>query len=160
MTEEIREIGDREIEREERESIESREYRHRHIDIDIEKRKRKGRERRFYVPSKFENTFDMLQTILKREHSNFSQWVRDQTESYVRLHEPGNPQQRLDTILKIGKAYHAPGKICEVRDCCRDVTMILLWHDFKTKENREVGMCRKHGLMYSREFPDIWKVLK
>jgi hypothetical protein len=144
MSEEIVEIGDRDREID---------YRHRHIDIDIRHRKKK--ERRFYVPATFENTFDMLQNILKREHSNFSQWVRDQTESYVRLHEPGNPQQRIDTILKIGKAYHAPGKICGFKDCMRDAIGVALF----LPRNEEYGYCSKH-LKHIKENCQVWKVLK
>lgn len=107
-------VPDSECGEERGESIESIEYGHGHMDIDIDidigrgrHRKRKGKVRRFYVPVKFENTFDMLQSILKREGSNFSIWVRDQTERYVRLHEPGNPQQRIDTIIQLGKPYVA-----------------------------------------------------
>lgn len=131
------------------------EYRHRHIDIDIETRdKRKSRERRFYIPASFENTFDLLQTILKREHSNFSQWVRDNAESYVRLHEPGNPQQRLDTILRLGKAYHAPSRICGFKDCLRDSVTVGVF----VQNGKEYGLCHKH-LAEAKDCPRSWKFL-
>jgi hypothetical protein len=97
----------------------------------------------------------MLQTILKREHSNFSQWVRDQTESYVRLHEPGNPQQRIDIILKIGKAYHAPSKICGFKDCMRDAIGAAIF----LPRNETYGYCHKH-LKEIKENCQVWKVLK
>ena len=127
-------------------------YGYRHIDIDIDRRKKK--ERRFYVPSSFECTFDMLQSILKREKSNFSKWVREQTESYVRLHEPGNPQQRLDTILKIGKAYHAPGRVCGFKDCMRDAIGVAVY----IPRNEEYGYCAVHGKTI-KDYADLWRVL-
>jgi len=131
------------------------EYRHRHIDIDIERReKRKSRERRFYIPSSFENTFDLLQTILKREGSNFSRWVRDNAESYVRLHEPGNPQQRLDTILRLGKAYHAPSRICGFKDCMRDSVTVGVF----VQNGKEYGLCKKH-LTEAKDCKGSWKFL-
>jgi hypothetical protein len=144
------EIGDRDRDRE-------RDYRHRHIDIDIETRdKRKSRERRFYIPVSFENTFDLLQTILKREGSNFSRWVRDNAESYVRLHEPGNPQQRLDTILKLGKAYHAPSPICGFKDCMRDVVAVAIF----LQTDKEYGLCEKHKKEAEELGRKVWRFLK
>jgi len=137
------EIGDRDREIE---------YRHRHIDIDIRHRKKK--ERRFYVPASFENTFNLLQTILKREHSNFSQWVRDNAESYVRLHEPGNPQQRLDMILRLGKAYHAPSRICGFKDCLRDSIAVGIF----IQNGKEYGLCEKH-LEEAKDCGGSWKFL-
>ncbi len=96
-------------------------YRHRHIDIDIlDKRKEKKRkERRFYVPDRYQILFEKLEAILKREESSLSEWIRDQAEPYVRLHEPGNPQQRLDIILIDKKSYKAP-KFCGYRRCNRE----------------------------------------
>lgn len=137
------EIGDRDREIE---------YRHRHIDIDIRHRKKK--ERRFYVPASFENTFNLLQTILKREHSNFSQWVRDNAESYVRLHEPGNPQQRLDMILRLGKAYHAPSRICGFKDCLRDSVAVGVF----IQNGKGYGLCKKH-LQEAKDCGRSWKFL-
>jgi hypothetical protein len=141
-------------ERVEREEDREEEYGHRHMDIDI-KNKRRTKVRRFYVPTKFENTFNMLQSILKREGINFSQWVREQTEGYVRLHEPGNPQQRLDIILKLGKAFHSPSKICGFRDCMRDVVGVALY----LPRNEEYGYCLVHARLI-KENSDLWKVLK
>lgn len=60
-----------------------------------------------YVPENLIPTFRQLQDILKREGSSLSKWVRQNAISYVRLHEPGNPQQRIDVILKNGQAYKA-----------------------------------------------------
>lgn len=57
-------------------------------------------------------TYLKLKEILKRENANLSDLFFQFCEQYVRLHEPGNPQQRLDTIAKLGKAYRA-GKCFE-----------------------------------------------
>jgi len=81
---------------------------------------KQSRVRRIYVPAEFEPTMETLKEILKREGRSISGWIRDNADQYVRLHEPGNPQQRLDTILKLGKAYHAPGPICGFKNCLRD----------------------------------------
>lgn len=66
------------------------------------------KERRFYIPNDFEITFQKLLGILKRENKSVSKWIRENAENYVRLHEPGNPQQTLTRILKHGSAYKAP----------------------------------------------------
>ena len=93
-------------------------YRHRHIDIDINKK-----ERRFYIPQYFQTKMILLEDILQREGISLSAWFRRQAEEYVRLHEPGNPQQRIDTIIKLGKAYRAvPLCECGVKATRRVVT--------------------------------------
>jgi hypothetical protein len=104
-------VPDREDESGERE-LESREYRHRHIDIDIDidtdsRRRRKTKARRFYVPWQFEFDFQEMEKILAREGKTFSKWIREEVTHYVMLHGPGNPQQRIDTIMELGKPYVA-----------------------------------------------------
>jgi hypothetical protein len=108
----------------------------------------------FYFPESFQNTFDLLHTILKREGSNFSQWTRDNAESYVRVHEPGNPQQRLDTILRLGKAYHAPSRICGFKDCMRDSVTVGVF----LQNGKEYGLCKKH-LQEAKDCGRSWKFL-
>ena len=103
-------IPDSECGEERVESIESIEYRHRHIDIDIDTdstRKRKRKERRFYVPWQFEFDFEKMEKILAREGKTFSKWIREEVTHYVMLHDLGNPQQRIDTIMELGKPYIA-----------------------------------------------------
>ncbi len=82
------------------------EYRHRHIDIDIVP-KRQPKERRLYIPFFWEHRFKQLQAILAREGNSVSRWFREQADPYINQHEPGNPQQRIDTIMRIGKPYRA-----------------------------------------------------
>lgn len=63
--------------------------------------------REFYIPSNYEQTFIELAKILKRENKSLSEWIRAHAVSYVNLHCPGNPQQRMDVILKHGRPYRA-----------------------------------------------------
>ena len=65
------------------------------------------KQKRFYVPPEWEEVLKKLEEIVKRENRTFSEWVREAANSYVRLHEPGNPQQLLTTIMEIGHAYRA-----------------------------------------------------
>lgn len=78
------------------------EYVHVHRYIDIEDKQGK-----FYIPKNQQLTFKKLREILRRERKSLSAWILDNAVSYVRLHEPGNPQQRIDIILKNGQAYRA-----------------------------------------------------
>lgn len=73
------------------------------------------RERRFYVSHEFEPTLQKLMEILKRDSKSLSQWIREHAVEYVRVHEPGNPQQTLTRILKSSKAYRAPD--CSFANC-------------------------------------------
>lgn len=59
------------------------------------------------VPQEAEGAFKKLPEIADRENRSMTEIVVELIESYVRLHEPGNPQQRLDVIVRDGKAYHA-----------------------------------------------------
>jgi len=65
------------------------------------------KERRFYCPPQWEKILDELEKILKREGKSLSSWIRENAVSYVELHRPGNPQQRLDIISEVGHAYRA-----------------------------------------------------
>ena len=61
----------------------------------------------FYIKPECQITITKLAEILEREGKSVSQWILDNAESYVRLHEPGNPQQTLTYIIKNGKPYRA-----------------------------------------------------
>jgi len=142
---------------------EDREEEYRYIDIDIS---RLGRPRQnsdekherliqVYVNKNKRSTYKVLLSILQREGKSFSAWVFDNAETYVRLHEPGNPQQRLDTILKTGKAFHSPSRICGFKDCMRDAIGVALY----LPRNEEFGYCSKHS-QDIKEHIEFWKVLK
>jgi len=98
--------------------------------------------------------YENLKAILKREKKSFSSWVLENAESYVRLHEPGNPQQRLDTILRLGKAYHAPSRICGFKDCLRDSVAVGVF----IQNGKGYGLCKKH-LQEAKDCGRSWKFL-
>lgn len=70
--------------------------------------------RNFYVDELFitEKTWEKLADIAKREGSSRSAIVRRLVKDYVRAHAPGNPQQRLDRIIKTGRPYRWDPKMC------------------------------------------------
>jgi len=98
--------------------------------------------------------YENLKAILKREKKSFSSWVLENAESYVRLHEPGNPQQRLDTILRLGKAYHAPSRVCGFKDCLRDAVAVGVF----IQNGKEYGLCKKH-LKEAKDCGKSWNFL-
>ena len=98
--------------------------------------------------------YENLKVILKREKKSFSSWVLENAESYVRLHEPGNPQQRLDMIMRLGKAYHAPSRICGFKDCMRDSVTVGVF----LQNGKEYGLCKKH-LQEAKDCGRSWKFL-
>lgn len=63
-------------------------------------------------------TYSKMRNILFREGKSFSSWIWERAREYVRLHEPGNPQQTMDYIIENGRSYHAPPtcKVCHERD--------------------------------------------
>jgi hypothetical protein len=106
---------------------------------------------------------DAVKKIFAREavsakRSSLSHFFVEKMEEYHRLHEPGNPQQRLDVILKTGKAYYAPGPVCRARDCFRNVAKVLNWKKSKT-ETEQVGLCEKHAELCLREFPLSYSII-
>jgi tRNA-dihydrouridine synthase len=114
---------------------------------------------RMYLKPEDLHNFGKLKQIAKREGRPVAEVVRELVEGYVRLHEPGNPQQRLDVVLKTGKAYHAPSPICQVRDCMRNIDKVLAYRPSRKSEYKEVGMCAKHASWYLHEFPLAYSVL-
>lgn len=111
-----------------------------------------------YVPPGKKKMLQEVREMLDREGKSLSKFVIEKAEEYHRLHDPGNPQQLLDVIMKLGKAYHAPGPLCEVRDCFRKVWKPLLRQIPHTKK-QVVGMCELHGRQYLRELPLVYSLL-
>jgi hypothetical protein len=58
-----------------------------------------------YIPPLKKDIVNKTKELLEREGSSLSQFLLAAIEEYYRLHEPGNPQQRLDTIVELGHAY-------------------------------------------------------
>jgi len=73
----------------------------------------------FYLPDNKKHILREAKEIFKREGTSLSRFLVDKLEEYVELHAPGNPQQRIDTIIQIGKAYHAP-LVCAIKNCLRN----------------------------------------
>jgi hypothetical protein len=90
-----------------------------------------------------------VKEIAKREGKSVSQLIREFLESYARLHEPGNPQQRLDTVIRLGKKYVAP-KVCDFQNCLRDAVAVGTYH------GEEYNLCQVH-LKLLKDSPD-WKI--
>jgi len=111
----------------------------------------------FYVPEEWKGTLDKLEEILKREeHKTFSEWIREQISTYVRLHEPGNPQQRLDTIAAIGHAYRAEsccvcGKQAEVQAFTEKGLNLLYCRECYEKKGRRVTIGYREVFKKKRE---------
>jgi hypothetical protein len=59
-------------------------------------RKREYPQAILYVPGDMQPTLKKLREILDREGKSVSAWFREQAVDYVREHEPGNPQKRLE----------------------------------------------------------------
>ncbi len=141
---------DRDVEREERERDEREEYTYTYIRT----RTRTKRKLTLYIPEHSRLLVDNARTVLKREHKNLSNFLIEQLQSYYRLHEPGNPQQRLDTIMRLGKAYHAPSRICGFKDCLRDSIAVGIF----IQNGKEYGLCKKH-LQEAKDCGGSWKFL-
>jgi len=94
---------------------------------------------RMYLKKEDLETWRILKEIAQREGKSIAQIVREQVESYVRLHEPGNPQQRLDTIIRLGKKYVAP-KVCMVKDCMRDAVAVATY----LNDGKDYFLCEEH----------------
>lgn len=120
-------------------------------------RKRRGASTKkltLYVPVDKQLLVDNVRGPLKREKSSISRFLIEKLEEYWTLHEPGNPQQRIDVILRLGKAYHAPSPICGFKNCYRDA--VAVGH-FKPN-GRDYGLCVKHK-GEAQENPQAWMIL-
>jgi len=106
------------------------------------------KERRFYVPENFQETLKKMEAILKREGSSLSKWIRQQIGEYVRVHEPGNPQQTMRRYAEVGKPYVAMGKCVY---CPRPAVTTGVYRD-----GREYRLCGVHRSRYARS--KDWKI--
>jgi hypothetical protein len=87
----------------------------------------------------------------KREGKTMSQLIREFLEQYVQLHEPGNPQQRLDTIVRLGKKYVSP-KVCGFKNCMRDAVALGIY------KGQHYPLCENHLRLVSDALE--WKIKK
>ena len=56
----------------------------------------------FYWGHGYQETWEKFKEICRREGSTVSEKLREFVFDYVRVHEPGNPQLRLDVIMQDG----------------------------------------------------------
>ena len=95
-----------------------------------------------YLTPDTEQSLKTLKRILDREGSNFSRWISGQIREYVRLHEPGNPQQTVTQYVQHGKPYVAPGKCAY---CPRDSVTTGEYEDGK-----RYRLCLLHAKHFKR----------
>jgi len=106
-----------------------------------------------YVPEDFEPTWTKFMTICHRDRTENNQSsgslkIREFIDEFVRLHEPGNPQQRMDTIIDLGKPYRARGCLdCGARKVTVEtqlngVTVRLCEKDFLKRKQKLKGWRR------------------
>ena len=110
--------------------------------------------RNFYVNEDFIPFYEKYIEIMKRENSSVSEGIRDLIKSYVRLHEPGNPQQRLDVILIDKKAYRAP-VFCGFRGCNGEADGYGVY----VPSGQRLPLCGVH-YRFACESSALWKVEK
>jgi hypothetical protein len=106
-----------------------------------------------YIPKSKKPLIQEARRIMKREGSSLSKFLLEKIEQYYDLHEPGNPQQRIDTILKLGKAYYAPKPLCGFKNCLRDSIAI----GFYVPHQEKYGLCEKH-LAQVKNDSQNWKI--
>ena len=134
---------------------EKREGQYEYTHTSIRTRNNKYPKLQLYVPAAKQPLVRDVKGILAREGSSLSKFIIEKFEEYYRLHEPGNPQQRLDTIMKLGKAYHAPKPICGFKHCFRDVVGVGVY----VPNGKEYGLCTTH-LDEAKELgPKVWRIL-
>jgi len=103
-----------------------------------------------YVPPQKKTVYQKLREILKREGRSISNFFLEQAETYVRLHEPGNPQQTLPEIMKRKKAYVAPKK-CGFINCERECAAVAV-HE----SGYEMPVCSYH--MHALSDEPKWRI--
>ena len=91
--------------------------------------------RDFYWGYGYQETWETFKEICRREGSTASEKIRELIFEYVRVHEPGNPQTRLDVILKDGGPE---GPVCN--ECGSPAE-----RGYRTKSG-VILRCRRHRL--------------
>lgn len=60
------------------------------------------------IDEESQQTITDFKVLCVRDGWSFSKGVMEAIKEYVKNHKKGNPQQRLDKVIKDGKAYVAP----------------------------------------------------
>ena len=101
---------------------------------------KKSRVSQIYIPEGFTQIWDKFMEICDREGSSSSAKVRDFIRDYVRRHEPGNPQTRIDKIME---RRAPPGQPPRCSQCDQPATYIcFLW--WSRKDVQKVRACQRH----------------
>lgn len=61
----------------------------------------------FYYPDDKKSVWKRFLEVARREGKSGSKLIFEFIERYSETHDLGNPQQRLDTISKVGRAFRA-----------------------------------------------------
>ena len=106
-----------------------------------------------YLDEETKKLIPKAKEIFSRENSSISEWFRKTLTEYVKLHEPGNPQQRLDTIMDLGKPYNAHKcNMCDARpafQCFVGKNPVLLCEThFESQRKRLSGWKKTMSLFY------------
>jgi len=78
----------------------------------------------FYIYPNEEELFKKLKEIANREGRSVTEILKEMAREYVRRHEPGNPQLRLDKILA---GEPRPGMSPRCRFCDRLASYVQYW---------------------------------
>jgi hypothetical protein len=106
--------------------------------------------RNIYIPEGFREVWDKFLEICRREGSSGSDKIRDLITEYVRAHEPGNPQTRLDLILERGGPPSQPPS-CSY--CAKEARYVGYLKDGLFTPARPIYLCELHRNLCRAQSP-------
>jgi len=108
--------------------------------------KKKNPEKTFYVPHDFQQDFETLLNILKREGKSLSEWMREKAREYNNQHREGNWQLRIDKYSVVSNH-----KTRKPSDC-------HFWRPRPKAQPPYEAFCSKRKLMVlAASCCDLWK---
>jgi hypothetical protein len=102
----------------------------------------------FYLGTPYKGVWQDFRRICSTEGTSASNKLTDYIVDYVRLHEPGNPQQRIDIISQLEKPYRSHGcldcgnKKVMVETRVNGITVRLCDEHFKKRKHKLQGWRR------------------
>jgi len=109
-----------------------------------------------YVKPERIHLYHRIRDILRREGKSLSDFIWEQIESYVRLHEPGNPQQRIDRFINHDKPYIAPVKCgfgSKKNPCDKPAVAIAI-----SESGKEMPVCKYHFVLIAQSKTSKWRI--
>lgn len=103
-----------------------------------------------YISEGFRQLWAKFMEICEREGSSGSEKIREFVREYVRRHEPGNPQTRLDVILRRGAPPYKPPS-CD--SCNQPAEYICYVGTRELGPYRAVYACAQHRRIHKRSSP-------